>query len=444
MTHIPASRVVHSGIGMEQMMQPALVLGSHTVGLGITRALGSMGVPVVAVQYDDRDMGHVSKYVTHSMRAPHPETSEDEFIALLIDRADRFEGSFLVPSTDATLAAVSRHKDLLERHYIVACTDWEITKLYVDKRNTYALANQVGVAVPKTAIPHSIEDVEGYARSALYPCLVKPCQGHQYYDVFRKKMVNAHNLDQLVAAYREAADVGLEVMLQEFIPGGASEGVNYNSYSWGGETLVEFTAAKLRNAPRDTGSPCCNMSAVIPEVIEPGRKILQAMGFYGYACTEFKRDPRDGVYKTPGGQRPPQPFVSAGRAVRHQLPLDPLRASRSRQAADRVRLPHRPVLDRRHQGHQRRPGVSLPRAVSPNRVSQAVSPTPRAGCARSQGPQTIPQPVHAVGQERAAQVSLVRLLRGPSGFESGIHDVIGRLRARPSSAWRLLRLPCLS
>ncbi|HEY3388083.1 MAG TPA: hypothetical protein VGK38_00815, partial [Prolixibacteraceae bacterium] len=46
-----------------------------------------------------------------------------------------------------------------------------------------------------------------------------------------------------------------------------------------------------------TGSPCALLSQYIPEVIEPGRKILKAMGFYGYACTEFKRDPRDGVYK---------------------------------------------------------------------------------------------------------------------------------------------------
>ena len=39
------------------------------------------------------------------------------------------------------------------------------------------------------------------------------------------------------------------------------------------------------------------LSEHVPEVIEPGRKILQAMGFYGYACTEFKRDPRDGSHK---------------------------------------------------------------------------------------------------------------------------------------------------
>ena len=95
----------------------------------------------------------------------------------------------------------------------------------------------------------------------------------------------------------EAARAGLDVILQEIIPGGDDCGVNYNAYFWDGEPLVEFTAQKVRNAPPTFGSPRVIVSKAIPEVIEPGRKILQAMGFYGYACTEFKRDPRDGVYK---------------------------------------------------------------------------------------------------------------------------------------------------
>lgn len=278
-------------------MEPALVIGSHAVGLGVARALGSMGVPVIAAHYDDKDMGYVSKYVTESVPTPHPEDSEDEFIGFLVDCATRYGGSFLVPSTDAALAVVSRHKSLLERHYLVGCTDWDVTRLYVDKQYTYALADQAGVPAPKTTVPDSVEDVERYAQTVQYPCLVKPSQGHLYFDLFRKKMVIAENLDEMLAAYREAADAGLKVMLQEFIPGDSTRGVNYNSYSWDGNALVEFTAAKVRNAPRDTGSPCCNMSAHIPDVIEPGRKILQAMGFNGYACTEFKQDPRDGVYK---------------------------------------------------------------------------------------------------------------------------------------------------
>ena len=200
-------------------MEPALVLGAHSPGLGVIRALAGTGVPVVAVYHDDKDHGYVSRYVKERIRAPHPERSEDEFIELLVDNAGRFEGSLLMPTSDATLAAISRHKSLLERHYVVGCTEWEITKLYLEKKYTYELAEKAGVPAPKTTVPHSIEDVERYAQTVMYPCLVKPCQGHQYFEVFRRKMVKAENLDQMVDAYREATDAGFEVMLQEFIPG---------------------------------------------------------------------------------------------------------------------------------------------------------------------------------------------------------------------------------
>jgi predicted ATP-grasp superfamily ATP-dependent carboligase len=110
-------------------------------------------------------------------------------------------------------------------------------------------------------------------------------------------MTFVNNLDQMMAAYREAKVNNLDVILQEYIPGDCELGANYNSYNWDGKTLVEFTAQKIRNAPPDTGSPCVLISKDIEEVKEPGQRILRALGFYGYACTEFKKDPRDGIFK---------------------------------------------------------------------------------------------------------------------------------------------------
>jgi len=279
------------------MMKPAIVLSTHTMGLGVIRGLGIMGVPIVAVHYDDRDTGYVSKYVKERMSAPHPERSEGQFVDLLIERSSRFGGSLLIPTSDATLATVSRHRRLLERYYTVACTEWEITEQFIDKKRTYALAAAVGVPVPKTVVPRSVEDVERYSQIIQYPCLVKPSQSHRYYQMFKTKLVRVESPDQMLRAYRQARDVGLEVMLQDLIPGGDSDGVNYNSYFWNGEPLVEFTAQQLRNGPPEFGSPRVVVSKNIPEVIEPGRKILKAMGFYGYSCIEFKKDARDGVYK---------------------------------------------------------------------------------------------------------------------------------------------------
>jgi D-aspartate ligase len=278
-------------------MNPAIVLSTYTMGLGVIRSLGSMGVPVVAVQYDDRDMGFASTYVRERIRAPHPETDEDRFIELLMDRAPRDSRGLLIPASDATLAAVSRHKERLDERYIVAATEWPITRLFIEKRHTYELAEEIGVPAPKTVVPRSTEDAERYARAALYPCLVKPSQGHLYKARFGTKMTRVDNRDQLLRAYDEAEAAGLEVLLQEIVPGPDSNGANYNSYVWDGQPLVEFTARKVRGSPPMFGSPRVARSERIPEVMEPGRAILRAMGFYGFSCTEFKQDIRDGVWK---------------------------------------------------------------------------------------------------------------------------------------------------
>jgi predicted ATP-grasp superfamily ATP-dependent carboligase len=278
-------------------MKPATVLSTHTIGLTVIRGLGVAGVPVNAVYYDKHDMGYVSRYVKESMFAPHPEEREDQFVDSLVESAGRFGGGLLIPANDATLVAVSRHKSILDRHYTVACTEWEITEKIVDKKHTYALAEEIGVPAPKTMVPRSVDDVEMFDQTAQYPCLVKPTQVHQYFDAFGIKMVKVSNFDQMLAEYQRAADAGIEVMLQEWIPGEDSDGVSYHAYFWDDQALVEFTAQQLRNAPPEIGSPRLMMSKHIPEVIEPGRKIIQALGHYGYSCTEFKRDPRDGVYK---------------------------------------------------------------------------------------------------------------------------------------------------
>lgn len=278
-------------------MIPAIVVGTHTMGLGVIRALGRRGVPVVALYYREDDMGYVSRYVSESIHIPHPEIEEAAFLQQLLDLASRFAGSPLFPVSDESLKVVSRNKPVLASHFKVACADWEIVRLLLEKNYTYELATALGVPIPKTVAPASMADVVAFSRGIEYPCLVKPVESHRYYARFRRKIVKAHNFEELATACQEAEQADLQVMLQELIPGADSQGVNYNSYFWDGKPTVEFTAQKVRSSPPELGSPCAAVSREIPFVLESGRKILQAMGYYGYSCTEFKCDPRDGIYK---------------------------------------------------------------------------------------------------------------------------------------------------
>ena len=70
-------------------MKPAIVLSTHSIGLGAIRSLGEQGIPVVAVCYDKNDMGYVSRYVSERYFAPHPEHAADDFIELLVSLGHR-------------------------------------------------------------------------------------------------------------------------------------------------------------------------------------------------------------------------------------------------------------------------------------------------------------------------------------------------------------------
>ncbi|MDQ4032416.1 MAG: hypothetical protein M3332_09165, partial [Actinomycetota bacterium] len=279
-------------------MDPVVVVSAYTMGLAVIRALGAKGVPVIAVRYDARDMGHVSTWVREVVDGPHPEEDEERFIEMLCDVAQRYPGSMLVPGCDRSLTVVARHKELLQRaHFVVASPDEGVAATFLDKSATAELAQAAGVAVPSTVVPTTVTDVERYAVTAPFPAILKPTLSHKYYAAFGRKWTRVDNADQAVREYLLAREAGLDVLLQELIPGDELCGANYNSYFCDGVPRVEFTARKIRNSPLESGSPSVAMSSHIPEIIEPGRAILRAAGFQGFSCIEFKMDPRDGVYK---------------------------------------------------------------------------------------------------------------------------------------------------
>jgi D-aspartate ligase len=276
---------------------PAVVLSGHTMALGVVRSLGRAGVRSVVVRYRDDDFAHGSRHVASAVRAPHPEEDEAGFLAVIERLGPRFEGSPLIPASDETLVVAARHKTRLGRWFRVAAPDDAIAERIIHKEHTYALADELGIPAPRTQLIATEGDLERHRDRFSFPCLAKPSQSHLYQDHFGRKMVRVETMDELVVAWREAAELGFEMLLQELIPGDDRQGVNYNSYRVPGHPPVEFTAAKIRLTPRSFGPPSVVVSRHLPELIPPARTLLDALGLEGYSCVEFKRDARDGVFK---------------------------------------------------------------------------------------------------------------------------------------------------
>lgn len=279
-------------------MKPVIVVGGYTPGLAVIRALGARGVPVVLVGYDGRDMGQSSRWVQEALVGPHPERDPERFVVFLVELAARWPGAMVVPTSDRSLAAVSAHAGRLEAAgHVVAAPAAQTVRTCLRKVDTYALAEQAGVPSPATTMVTDDAGVRAYAARAPFPAVLKPVLSHRYYEVFGRKWTRVDGLEHALAEFRLARAAELDVILQELIPGDELCGANYNAYFADGEPLVEMTAAKIRNSPAETGSPCAVVSRELPDLLEPGRRMLRALNYRGFANIEFKRDPRDGLYK---------------------------------------------------------------------------------------------------------------------------------------------------
>ncbi|WP_028922322.1 ATP-grasp domain-containing protein [Pseudonocardia acaciae] len=278
-------------------MEPAIVIGSRMQGLAVIRALGSMGVPVVVLRYHRGDMGYRSRWVREVVGCAHPEQEPELFLATLERLAERFPGALLVPPSDTSVAAVATHAQRLAGlGYVLAAPPPDVVANCLDKPSTYRLARSHQVPAPVGFVLDTPEELDRFTAEAKFPAVLKPTVSHRYKAVFGRKWTRVDGAAQALTHYREAREAGFDVLIQELIPGDELCGANYNAYAWDGG-CVDLTAAKIRNSPAETGSPSVVVSRKIPELAEAGRRLLAALGYLGYANVEFKRDPRDGLYK---------------------------------------------------------------------------------------------------------------------------------------------------
>jgi len=276
---------------------PALVISKGAQGLAVTRGLGERGVRVIVLHWTDHDVARLSRHASDAIKVPHPEHDGTAFVDTLLSLAGSYRGAVVIPTADEAVRDLARNKQALEQHFVVACPDEDVVERFIDKRHTYELAEARGIPIPRTLVPESARDLEAFDANVMYPCLVKPRESHRYVWHFETKLAVVDSLPEMRAAYEAAVAAGVDVLIQELIPGPDSNGVNHNAYRWDGEILAECTARKVRLAPPRFGVPRVVLSADVPAVVEPARAILEALGLQGFACTEFKYDARDRTFK---------------------------------------------------------------------------------------------------------------------------------------------------
>ncbi|MGH7799961.1 MAG: hypothetical protein ACREOW_04935 [Thermodesulfobacteriota bacterium] len=281
-------------------MKKAIVIGCHVNGLGVIRSLGLKQLQIIAMFYNQLiDFAHTSKYVHERVKIPHPRKEEKEFIGLLIQNSSKWKDALIIETNDDALIAISKNKDILENHYKILTPEWNILRKLIDKSETYRLAEECNVPHPKTFLPKTADDLHKIKNEIPYPCILKPVLGHVFFSEFNSKNLKVSNFSELLSKFEFCLKSGHEVMVQEIIPGPDSNIYQCAMYiSSNGNIRAAFHTRKIRQNPPQFGVARVALGQeVIPQIKEFTERMLKEIDFRGMVHSEFKKDPRDNVFK---------------------------------------------------------------------------------------------------------------------------------------------------
>jgi len=276
-----------------------IVAGCTHGGLSVIRSLGKHGLTIIAMTYNPGEHGLSSRYVNEKVICPHPK-NEIAFINFLLKNAQKWSGALIVETNDYYATALSKHKDVLKEHYRLVVPDWEVAQVFIEKDQTYRLAEKCGVLHPRVFHPSSLEELEVIIDQIQFPTMVKPVRSHEFHAEFNTKLFIAYNADELRQAFRKPFSAHIPVVVSEIIPGTDYKSLERVSMYIDryGNICSEMYNLKLRQAPPMFGINRVSQTVQsLPEVRMQTLKLLRAVNFKGHAGVEFKRDPRDNKLK---------------------------------------------------------------------------------------------------------------------------------------------------
>jgi D-aspartate ligase len=273
-----------------QRARPAVVVNVGWVpGISALQALGRAGVRVHAVDHRRDALGFRSRYASARHVSPRRLDDEEAFVGFLARVGDELEAPApIFALDDDDLNAIARARDVLGDRFLYPFPEWRLLGRIQDKRHQLEHARELGVPAPRTS--------EEPTDELGFPVLVKPFQPGDFRRRFGVKAFRCDTRAELDAAWERA--LPYEPLVWELVPGGDEELYTLGSYlTREGEALGLFCGRKLVQDPPGLGSARVAEAVWVDEVVEQGLTLLRGLGFHGPSQVEFKRDPRDGVFK---------------------------------------------------------------------------------------------------------------------------------------------------
>ena len=273
-------------------MKKILLLDGHTVQvLPIVKALRKKGYYVALFCEEKLSFGWASRYPNKKVKCPSAVGESKEYLQFLENFLRKNKYDVIIPLFNDTAELLSEHKNRFNTYTNIAIPDYKILINGHDKNLTMKIAKKLNIAHPRTADLEMLTLSEA-ADYCGFPSLIKPNIG-----AGARGITKVNNMRELNSIYPEIKNEFGPSTLQEFIP---QTGFQFKCQLFRdrkGEIQASTVQKKYRYFPITGGSTSCSEIVNEPSIVEASKKLLDDIGWIGFADFDFIEDNRDNKYK---------------------------------------------------------------------------------------------------------------------------------------------------
>jgi predicted ATP-grasp superfamily ATP-dependent carboligase len=284
----------------DSMRPVCIVLGLETqIGLHLVRELGGAGIRVVGVTHDPRAIGLRSRALWRGVVVSQPRSAE---LLVLRGLGDELGACSLLAVSEANLSWLSAHRGEFGVVRPVL-PEAEALTLVLNKRMTLAAAARVGLDVPQTVEPRSMQEVHQISQAFPFPAVLKwsdPNAVAARLESLGLALVKAEYVytpQEFLRVAERYEGVGAWPLVQEYCPG---YGLGQFFYMHKGQPVRRFQHKRVAEWPPEGGfSSVCDAIALTEhsQLQEASIALLREIGWEGVAMVEYRHDPATGRSK---------------------------------------------------------------------------------------------------------------------------------------------------
>ncbi|HEV8586852.1 MAG TPA: ATP-grasp domain-containing protein [Methylomirabilota bacterium] len=268
----------------------ALVLDAHLRQALVTvRSLGRRGLRAAALESFGEVPAFASRWCARPFVCPAP-VATGAYLAYLEALLASADVGVVIPSHDGTLALLREHRARLEGRARLAIASEAALAIAVNKPRTLAVAERLGIAVPRTVVVARPAEVSETLRLIGLPAVVKPSESWMATEAARDRLGPRLVTTPGEAAQAAAAitDLGGSALFQPLLTG-RREAVSL-LYA-GGEIRARFAQWAKRTGPPLGGESVLRQSIAVPaDIGAASERLVREIDLEGYSEVEFRRD----------------------------------------------------------------------------------------------------------------------------------------------------------